>query len=347
VNDVHIISLKGGDFVIPAIEGFSLLKKFRGIYRFHSYRKRIRKTIDALKNVAIIEVAEYGAEGLYLQRLKIPVVYRLHTPALLDRSNFSIVKFSFRNWYCYLQGITELSLLKKYRYITSCSSSLAKWVEKFAGIDEKYVKVIYNPVNIILQDPAKLKSNVPVKTVLFAGTIVEPKGIGDLFETGEILANEGVSFIIRAAGKESRYSEILKQQGRFRKWFEIVGKLTYDQLIQKYKEAAIVCLPSWWEAFGLVCIEAMMCGAIVIGSLSGGMSEIITDGEDGFLLEPRNPQKWAKKIKEVFTLSPEERLRISQNAQKKIREKFSVEVIIPQMVDYYHSVIENYRNISK
>jgi glycosyltransferase involved in cell wall biosynthesis len=69
------------------------------------------------------------------------------------------------------------------------------------------------------------------------------------------------------------------------------------------------------------------------------MSEIITDGEDGFLLEPRNPLVWANKIKKIFTLSAEERLRISQNAQKKILEKFSTEAVLPQMLEYYEGVI--------
>jgi glycosyltransferase involved in cell wall biosynthesis len=339
INNVRIISLSGGDFVIPEIEGSSLLKKFRGIYRFHSYRKKIRKTIEALKDANIIEVAEFGAEGLYLQDAKVPVVCRLHTPSLLNHLDFSKLGLSVTNWYYYFQGIKELSLLRKFQYITSCSASLVEWIEKYGGIDRHKIKVLYNPVNITAF-PRDISTKIDSdKKILFAGTICDWKGVGDLFEAGKLLAAEGIVFRLEAAGKTGSYAEALKQQGVGYSWFDIIGKLPYEQLIQSYKEATVVCFPSWWEAMGVVCVEAMMCGAIVIGSSSGGMSEIITDGEDGFLLEPRNPLVWANKIKEVFALSAEERLRISQNAQKKIRGKFSTEVIIPQMLEYYEDVI--------
>jgi glycosyltransferase involved in cell wall biosynthesis len=342
VNNVRVISLPGGDFVIPVIEGHSLLKKFRGIYRFRSYRKKIRNAIDFLKNVDIIEVAEFGAEGLYLQNAKSPVVCRLHTPSLLDRSNFEKMKLSLSNFYFYFQGLAELSLLKKMNYITSCSVSLTKWVEKYAGINEKGAKVIYNPVNIIKKEIVN-SGKKHAHTILFAGTITEAKGVLDLFEAGKIIEKENSEFCMEMAGKMGGIGEKLKLQETEYKWLNVLGKLSYEQLMQKYKDAAIVCIPSWWENMPMVCIEAMMCGAIVIGSSSGGMSEVIADGEDGFLLEPRNPQRWAEKIQEIFTLLDEERLRISQNAQKKIRKKFSMEIIIPQMIEYYENVMKQYR----
>ena len=62
-DGVHVIRLKGGDFVIPQVEHVTLLKKFRTFYRFFSYRRRIAETIRQLKDVDIIEVPEYGAEG--------------------------------------------------------------------------------------------------------------------------------------------------------------------------------------------------------------------------------------------------------------------------------------------
>jgi glycosyltransferase involved in cell wall biosynthesis len=349
INNVRIISLPGGDFIIPAMEGHSFLKKFRGIYRFHSYRKRIRKVIDALENVDIIEVAEYGAESLYLQNSKTPVVCRLHSPTLLGFSDGTRASLALSNWYYYHQGLVELFLIKKMRFVTSCSNALIDWVNKYAAFNPECKPIaIYNSVDTKKYNPYVLPENNMINTgkklILFAGTVCETKGSGDLFESAKILIQSEMSFRLEMFGKIGRYGWKLKKEEACYDWLKIQGQIPREQLMQKYKEAAIVCFPSWWDSFGLVCTEAMMCGAIVIGSSSGGMNEIIIDGENGFLLEPRNPQKWAEKIKEVFALSQEERLRISQNAQKRIREKFSTEVIIPQMVDYYHSVIENYRN---
>ena len=87
-NGVRVIRLSKGDFIIPTIEETNLFNKLRCVYRFYSYRLKIRETILSLKNVDIIEVAEYGAESYYLHNINIPVVVRLHTPASLDRSTF-------------------------------------------------------------------------------------------------------------------------------------------------------------------------------------------------------------------------------------------------------------------
>jgi glycosyltransferase involved in cell wall biosynthesis len=350
INNIRVISLPGGDFIIPAMEGHSLLKKFRGMYRFYSYRKRIRKTIDALENIDIIEVAEYGAESLYLQNSKTPVVCRLHCPSLLDFSDCTRANLTLSNWYYYYQGLVELFLLKKMHFVTSCSNALIDWTNKYAAFNPECKPVaIYNSVDIKKYNQFVLPGNNFINTnkkmIMLVGTVCETKGSGDLFESTKILIRNGMSFRLEIYGKISRYGWNLKKEEVCYDWLKIQEQIPHEQLMQKYKEATIVCIPSWWEAFGFVCTEAMMCGAIVIGSSSGGMSEIITDGEDGFLLKPRNPQKWAEKIKEIFALSQEEYLYISQNAQKKIREKFSIEVIMPQMVDYYQSVIEDYKNI--
>ena len=84
----------------------------------------------------------------------------------------------------------------------------------------------------------------------------------------------------------------------------------------------------------MVCIEALLSGAIVIGSSSGGMSEIIEDGVSGFLLPPQQPKRWAEKIEEVCSLTAERKDQIRKAAHDRIMQRFDMKVIISQMVDY-------------
>lgn len=77
-DGIRVIRLSGGDFILPQIEKSSLIKKMRCLYRFFSYRKKILRQIEQLKDVDIIEVAEYGAEAYYLSKCHVPVVIRLH-----------------------------------------------------------------------------------------------------------------------------------------------------------------------------------------------------------------------------------------------------------------------------
>lgn len=66
-GNINIIRLRGGNFLIPQIEKKTFIRRFRSLYRFHSYMKKIRMTVLSLEKVDIVEVAEYGAESYYLK----------------------------------------------------------------------------------------------------------------------------------------------------------------------------------------------------------------------------------------------------------------------------------------
>ena len=116
-----------------------------------------------------------------------------------------------------------------------------------------------------------------------------------------------------------------------------------EQVMRMYTEMDIVCIPSWWENMPMVCIEAMLCGAIVIGTNIGGISEIITDSQNGFLVPTHNPQAIAEKIKYVLSLSEREREQISKNARQHIIEHFNIQSIMDKMVSQYKNIINNYK----
>ena len=340
---VEVIRLKGGDFLIPGKESPSILKKFRTFYRFFNYRRRILETILKLKDVDIIEVPEYGAEGYYLNKLSIPVITRLHTPMLLDHFYFNIQKLNKNNWHYYWQGLQEFKQMKQAKYITSCSTSLKEWSSKFLGIQDNKIQVIYNPIQTsrwVLK--TNHLQNLSVKTILFAGTICDWKGCGDLAEACQMLqSNTQMPFELHLIGKTGIYAEELqKKYGRY-PWFKLIGKIPREELMKRYAEADVICFPSWWENMPMVCIEAMLCGGIVIGSNSGGMSEIISNEENGFLIPPHQPKILAKTIQKAINLSEQRRQEISQNAQKRIRDDFSMDTILQQTISYYQQVIND------
>lgn len=340
---VEVIRLKGGDFLIPEKESPSILKKFRTFYRFFSYRRRILKTILKLKDVDIIEVPEYGAEGYYLNKLSIPVITRLHTPMLLDHFYFNIQKLNKNNWHYYWQGLQEFKQMKQAKYITSCSTSLKEWSSKFLGIQSNKIQVIYNPIQT---SRWVLKTNhlqkLSVKTILFAGTICDWKGCGDLTEACQMLqSNTQMPFELHLVGKTGIYAEELQRKYGHYPWFKLIGKIPREELMKRYAEADVICFPSWWENMPMVCIEAMLCGGIVIGSNSGGMSEIISNEENGFLIPPHQPKILAETIQKAINLSEQRKQEISQKAQKRIRDDFSMDTILQQTISYYQQVINN------
>ena len=346
VNGVRVIRLSKGDFIIEGEEpGCAGLKKFRTIYRFYSYRKKIRETVFALhaeNPIDIIEVPEYGAEGYYLADINIPLVVRLHTPSLLDRKTQKLKSFKLRSFYAYWTGKKELAVVKKVRHITSCSDCLRDWFFQFVPQITSDIKTIYNPINMTnwIVSPSEYDE----LGILYAGTVAEEKGVGDLIEACNLLHKRGVEVQLTIAGKLGAYARKLKTlcEGAGYTWCEFVGHISREELKTLYAKSKISCFPSWWENLPLVCLEAMAVGNVVIGSSNGGMAEIIDDGVEGFLVEPQNPSLLADKIETVLSLSKEDVFVLKGKAQARIYKQFSSDVIVGQLEEYYLSVINEY-----
>lgn len=66
------------------------------------------------------------------------------------------------------------------------------------------------------------------------------------------------------------------------------------------RACSLVLVPSWEEPFGRVVVEAMACGTPVVATAHGGPAEIITDGIDGRLLEPRDAERWRLVVRELL-----------------------------------------------
>jgi len=341
-NNIRVIRLSGGDFIIPAIEGNSKLKKLRCIYRFYSYRKKIKKTLLSLDNVDIVEVPEYGAESYLLNNLPFPIVVRLHTPAYLDRKTFTKKNYSWGQFYEQWCAKKEEKLLQETHYISSCSKSLKDWVNKYFQVDNDKIEVIYNPIEIEQWKSELSSFNPDSINILFVGTVAKEKGVGDLVTACRILINKGYSIRLTIAGKLGQYGEVLKFSTNEEEWCSFHGNVPRVKLKQLYSQHEISCFPSWWDNLPLVCIEAMMAGTLVIGSNSGGMAEIIEDGEDGFLITPQNPSLLVEKILEIHSLSSEEKESIRENAKRKVEIKFSTDAVVVQMTNYYKDVISKF-----
>lgn len=188
-----------------------------------------------------------------------------------------------------------------------------------------------------------------VVKVLFAGTICDWKGCGDLAAAGNILKKKlaGKNLKISFVGKTGSFADELQRQYGCEEWFDLVGKVTREELQVRFREADVVVFPSWWENMPMVCIEAMLQGAIVVGSKNGGMSEIIQDGKSGWLVEPRDPQKIADAIVKALDMTITEREQMSEQAKKRIVDNFSTEVIVKQTLDYFTYVITDFKNKRK
>ncbi len=112
---------------------------------------------------------------------------------------------------------------------------------------------------------------------------------------------------------------------------------------QQYIEAVLphadlFLLPSDHESFGLSALEAMSCGVPVIATGEGGTAEVITHGENGFLVDPRDVAGMSELAIELLR-SPERREAVGAAARATARDRFDIDHAVRQYVDLYESLL--------
>jgi L-malate glycosyltransferase len=145
-----------------------------------------------------------------------------------------------------------------------------------------------------------------------------------------------LKFIMVGDGKERK--EFEQQVSNLKLKEEIVHftLLPQESLADIYNCLEVFCFPTTrkGESLGLVGLEAMACGAPVVGSRIGGLLDYVKDGENGLLFEPGNSEELALKIKEYFKLSDQEQELMKERAREKA-EEYEVENIKPILVDIF------------
>jgi len=115
------------------------------------------------------------------------------------------------------------------------------------------------------------------------------------------------------------------------------GAVPHDVLPTYYSAADAVVVPSLYESFGLVALEAMACGTPVVASRVGGLQSTVRDGESGFLVDRRDPEAFASAI-ESLLLSEGLRGRMSEAAVRTARE-YSWEAAAEKTLGLYSEIV--------
>jgi N-acetyl-alpha-D-glucosaminyl L-malate synthase BshA len=111
-----------------------------------------------------------------------------------------------------------------------------------------------------------------------------------------------------------------------------------DQVQEKLGLGDLFLLPSDLESFGLAALEAMACEVPVVASNTGGMPEVVTHGEDGYLVPPRDVENAATFALEILT-RPDRGRAMGRQARINARKRYCSNDVIPQYEAYYSRVL--------
>ena len=197
-------------------------------------------------------------------------------------------------------------------------------------VNQDKVRVVYNAV-----DEKKTSGNVPHEliTVGMAGRINRWKGQKLLVDAAAIVHKECPDVIFEIAGETYQGEDQIKAdlesyitKKKLENTVRLLGQI--NDMESFYLSLDVFILPSIQpEPFGLVVIEAMEYKLPVVATNHGGPTEIITDGQDGYLVDYRNAQEMAKRIIELVK-NEELRKRMGEFGLKKKRAQFSVSAMV-------------------
>ena len=151
--------------------------------------------------------------------------------------------------------------------------------------------------------------------LLSAGRLVNYKRMDAVIAAcAKFKANEIAQLTIVGEGPLKKELEACAGSCNLSERVLFTGRIERDALIKRMRQSDIFVLISEREVFGLVYLEAMLQGCIVIAAKGGGVDGIIVDGVNGFLCEQGNAEALAKILSQILHMSVAEKQAISRNA---------------------------------
>ena len=194
-------------------------------------------------------------------------------------------------------------------------------LETLYGADSDRIRVIPPGVDLELFRPipvARAKEQVSLdpscKSILFVGRIEPLKGIDTLLWAISLITRRypelTCGMCVPIIGGDSTQNQVDDEMARLkdiRERLEIGDVVTFlgsrdqDNLPNYYSSAEMVIMPSDYESFGMVALEAMACGTPVIASDVGGLAHLVKHGRTGYRVPARDPGALAEKITRLLT----------------------------------------------
>jgi len=165
--------------------------------------------------------------------------------------------------------------------------------------------------------------------ILFvAAHFFREKGIWEVLKTVPLVVKEHKKaiFILVGGGLEENNMKKFCRKKGLQKYVRFPGYLYGKDITKAFLASDIFILPSYNEGFPLTILEAMAAGLPIITTPVGAIPEIVEDGENGFLIEPKDPVALADKI---IKLIDNKTLRetMSKNNKKKAKEKYDLKPV--------------------
>jgi glycosyltransferase involved in cell wall biosynthesis len=239
----------------------------------------------------------------------------------------------------------EFQICEKADAILSPSHALKKWAVDFWKIPSEKITVIPNPFTAsadLFQYPVERTT----KQICFIGKLTVLKGMIAFTKAMKKVLNVHTDYTLVLAGRDeidphtgNSIQEWMQQElKQFSNRVFFKGAITGNEVKLLLSQSEVCVVPSLWENFPTVVLEAMAAGCAVAASNRGGIPELITDHENGILFHPMKPHSIFSAINKLIqdeTL----RFRLAAMGRKKVQEENTSKQLTEKILSVYQSVI--------
>lgn len=325
----------------PNWDSLPLIWRMNRVWPGFSWAAMLKlRAIHRESPVDIVEAAEGRADAFF-------VSYLPHRPKLITRLHTARIFIDQFNGKSKRPGAAQDYWLEKRSIcradmVTAPSQAVLDLTKTWLKLNDDKAIVIPNPISVA---DFHATQDDRAQIVLYVGRLETNKGAATILGTLPTLLKEFPALEFQFMGADGtdldgvswreKILQSIESENRGRVKFQIVSR---SELSRAYRRAAVCILPSKWENAPYAALEAMASGTPVIACDSGGAPELIHDGVDGFLVPVDDAQTLAARIATVLT-QPGLRQQLGSKARRRVEQSFSVERVLPRMLDAYRHAI--------
>ncbi|MGV9710457.1 glycosyltransferase family 4 protein [Gordonia sp. NPDC003424] len=208
--------------------------------------------------------------------------------------------------------------------LITCSASMHDEVSRLFGPELADISVIHNGIDVRTWPFAARPATVGPPELLFAGRLEYEKGVQDLLAALPRIRRTHPGTRLTIAGTGTQYEWLTEQARGYRvtRAVRFVGGVDHDELVALMHRCSAIVLPSRYEPFGIVALEAAATGAPLVVSTAGGLGEAVSDPTTGLTFAPGDVAGLAGAVRATLS-DPDAAATRARAARERLTAEFS------------------------
>ncbi len=341
VNGVHMHYLNpvlNIPFDVPLVKGL--------IFNFLSFKKVVKICRECKIDVIHGQSPSSYGYGL-LRRGDVPFVVTFHATSFGEIGAFLDAPLSFVNKNFIFEAMSEIfcTFLTYVEYqcadkVVGVSEATAEEATRFYRLPKERVVAINNGIALPDFTDLYVEEENEEHAILSVGRLAWRKGFKYLIDAMPSVLSEypdAKLFIVGDGYQRTPLQQYVRKLG-LENSVLLLGKVSLQKLYSLYRKASVYVQPAIYEPCSIAILEAMSMGKPLIATRVGGVPEVVTNGVDGLVVEPRNSLQLAKAIKNIFSDS-KRRKRFASNARKRVDTEFTWKEIAKKTLELYATLL--------